>query len=812
VLSHGGIPPDDADSRTVRQILSLQQIKASLGYLRGHIVVELQDIDNLAMTKLVGKEDIEVIVSHELIGRLMLLAARSPWIAPVLSSLMGFVGAEFYFKEWPQLVGSTFGAVCYRFDDAIPIGIKRASNGSILINPSDDCVVEGGDLILVLAEDDNSYEVNEREMDAQDDTGALAESCSGRRVVRVDPPAEKILFCGWRRDMADMIKELDFDVQPGSELWLFNSVPMQDRELKMLDKGNKAPLRLKNLKTRHAVGNPTSRRQLLCLQEVSDGTGEDGLEIGEPTGRRVVLSYFSSILILSDSTKGDMERDMEASDSRSLATTLGIQDIQQASMLRLSALGKDVELFPPISEILDIRTARQMHLISQGYVMSNHLVASYLAMVSEDRSVNKIYAELLSCRGNEIQIHKVGEYVDLGQGADLSFWEMSRVVRVFKDLLIGYIEHTHGAKKRQRGLSLSDKTSHDNHVKLNPERKQERRRWHPEDQLVLISLCRRARIKAERHVLRLRAEEEMRQTTISAGELKIHGWIKKLGVGPHRAFEMDDERSWRDRLAFVTDGAMYYVSEKKRGDRELVCRINDIWHMEVGNGWPPGHYTFKLYMAPKNMVVDRGSFSLEALPSRVFSAPTAEECRAWISVLSNGGDVDLEAGGRVFCASPVRLSSCANISLPLVGESVHQAGPPRSRPASPSARAGKLPGSPVVSRPAAATAARGQRWLSGSPEQPAARAAPLMSPMKWQAQADRAADGALPGEATEASADVDVRHGCDDAHGDGDGEGDNEASVESKGTPARGDEDGTARAVAAAVNGRPSVTSPTAAR
>ena len=51
-------------------------------------------------------------------------------------------------------------------------------------------------------------------------------------------------------------------------------------------------------------------------------------------------------------------------------------------------------------------TRAQMHLISQGYVMSNHLVASYLATISEDRGVNSIYAELLSGRGAEIQIRK----------------------------------------------------------------------------------------------------------------------------------------------------------------------------------------------------------------------------------------------------------------------------------------------------------------------------------------------------------------------------------------------------------------------
>ena len=91
----------------------------------------------------------------------------------------------------------------------------------------------------------------------------------------------------------------------------------------LLDKGNKAKLRVRNLRIRHAVGNPASRRQLLSLQEVSDGS--DGLMVGEKTNIRVVVSYFSAILILSDSTKGDLQQDVEASDSRSLATTLGIQ-------------------------------------------------------------------------------------------------------------------------------------------------------------------------------------------------------------------------------------------------------------------------------------------------------------------------------------------------------------------------------------------------------------------------------------------------------------------------------------------------------
>ena len=36
--------------------------------------------------------------------------------------------------------------------------------------------------------------------------------------------AERVLFIGWRRDIADLIQVLDDFVAPGSELWLYNEV------------------------------------------------------------------------------------------------------------------------------------------------------------------------------------------------------------------------------------------------------------------------------------------------------------------------------------------------------------------------------------------------------------------------------------------------------------------------------------------------------------------------------------------------------------------------------------------------------------
>ena len=72
-----------------------------------------------------------------------------------------------------------------------------------------------GDEILVLAEDDDTYEPAEQPAGVQ--PGAMP-------LWRAQDTKERVLFCGWRRDMDDMIAVMDAFVAPGSELWLYSSV------------------------------------------------------------------------------------------------------------------------------------------------------------------------------------------------------------------------------------------------------------------------------------------------------------------------------------------------------------------------------------------------------------------------------------------------------------------------------------------------------------------------------------------------------------------------------------------------------------
>ncbi|KAM7486600.1 hypothetical protein LguiA_002609 [Lonicera macranthoides] len=197
---------DQSDARALRTVLSLTGVKEGL---RGHIVVELSDLDNEILVKLVGGDLVETVVAHDVIGRLMIQYARQPGLA--------------------QLDGMQFDDVLISFPDAIPCGVKAAScGGKIILNPDDSSVLQEGDEVLVIAEDDNTYTPT---------TLPMAWSGNLPKDSIVPKSDERILFCGWRQDMEDMVMVLDAFLALGSKLWMFKEVPEKEREKKLIDGG-----------------------------------------------------------------------------------------------------------------------------------------------------------------------------------------------------------------------------------------------------------------------------------------------------------------------------------------------------------------------------------------------------------------------------------------------------------------------------------------------------------------------------------------------------------------------------------------------
>ncbi|WCJ34777.1 Ion channel CASTOR [Euphorbia peplus] len=440
---------DQSDARALRTVLSLTGVKEGL---RGHIVVELSDLDNEVLVKLVGSDLVETVVAHDVIGRLMIQCARQPGLAQIWEDILGFENCEFYIKRWPQLDGMQFEDVLISFPDAIPCGVKVASyGGKIILNPDDSYILQEGDEVLVIAEDDDTYTPS-----------ALPTVWRGSLPKNFVVPnsTEKILFCGWRRDMEDMIMVLDAFLAPGSELWMFNDVPEKEREKKLIDGGLDIG-RLVNISLVDREGNAVIRRNLESLP----------------------LESFDSILILADES---VEDSAIQADSRSLATLLLIRDIQakrlpykeamvthghrgsfsQGSWIGEMQQASDKSVI--ISEILDPRTKNLLSMSKiSDYVLSNELVSMALAMVAEDRQINDVLEELFAEEGNEMHIRQADLY--LREGEELSFYEIILRARQRREIVIGY-----RAANAERAV-------------INPPSKSERKKWSLKDVFVVIA-------------------------------------------------------------------------------------------------------------------------------------------------------------------------------------------------------------------------------------------------------------------------------------------------------------------------------------
>ncbi|KAL4176203.1 hypothetical protein KRP22_001157 [Phytophthora ramorum] len=430
IMANSSGDADRSDAAILRIVLSLK----TLPELSGHIVAELRDIDNDPLLRLVGGDDVEILVSHDVIGRLVLMSARSPGLARVYSSLLGFEGNEFYFKAWPECVGVAFSGLAERFPNATPLGLKR-KNGEVFICPSADITVEEGDEILVLAEDDDTYKACPP---VPIETGK----------VPAPPPKiaaeERILMCGWRRDIRDMIQLLDAVVQPGTELHMICEEPVNLRNKSLLDSGLDISS-LKHLRLVHHLGNTAIRRQL----------------------ERLPWNLFTSIMILSDQSR---ETDIMHSDSHSLASLLLIRDLQGRNLRSTNSFSAVPEYCKCISEILDPRTQRTIStsatiLKLSEFIQSNELVSCILAMISESRDVRVILDELLGPKGAYFEVEPSMRYCELFE--KISFWQLAKRAMTRGDILCGF--QVRGAED----------------TVLNPEGKDQPRLWSNVDMVVL---------------------------------------------------------------------------------------------------------------------------------------------------------------------------------------------------------------------------------------------------------------------------------------------------------------------------------------
>lgn len=382
--------PGAADMGVIKALLALRRIPGAL--TKNHAVVELIDSSRRAVVEQLGAGGVEVVAMEETLSRMMVQTARQNGLAAVYRDLLTYEGSEFYFRKCPELAGQPFTAAQWKTKDGVVCGVRRAAEGApaqTILNPPADFMIEQGDELLVIAEDDDTFNF------AAAHSPRIPENFSGATPMARKP--ERLLVCGKSPKLGDMLKEFDNYVLPGSEAWL---MPGEEKE-QFAEFIREEVGALKSLKLKFVEGDPTM---------------PDALS-------KVISPDFAVAIVVADT-----EDDEEEADAKTVITVLLLRDM-------FRALGDKKPRI--ISEILDPRTK---DLLEQDYgadfVVSSEMTSMLLAQVSERRELNAVFADLFDSDGNEIYLKRAACYAVL---AHTTPWlSVQKVAQQRGEVAIGY--------------------------------------------------------------------------------------------------------------------------------------------------------------------------------------------------------------------------------------------------------------------------------------------------------------------------------------------------------------------------------------
>jgi len=292
--------------------------------------------------------------------------------------------------------------------------------------------IQAGDKLLVIAEDDDTYQVGELKLT----------NCGAPPDYEDDAPApSKTLLIGWRRDIQDMVMELDKWVTPGSSctmLWdgsFHGESPgegaveagkqeLNDNGLDWEGIGVEDCEALTNMNLDFHSTDPIFYGKLCAGRNELD---DHPLNLWE----------YDSILVLTEDHRG---QEGLTSDSRTMITTLLCRHIQKecAEEGRVTLLrGNNPTQSVVIPEISDPRTSALLGLAkAEDFIVSGDLISMCLGQMSEEADIHQLLADLFSPEGNEMHIKDVRLYVTAGE--TLSFWEIMNRARQRCEVALGY--------------------------------------------------------------------------------------------------------------------------------------------------------------------------------------------------------------------------------------------------------------------------------------------------------------------------------------------------------------------------------------
>jgi voltage-gated potassium channel Kch len=351
-----------------------------------HVVAELHDPGNVEAARLVGRDEVELVLVGDVVSRIIAQTCRQAGLSIVYGELLDFDGDEIYFSREPSLVGSTFGDALSAFEESTLIGLSIGGTAAQL-NPHPDTVIGEADQLILIAADDDTIRVRHDAPPVEDESIIV---CVPTPVAR-----ETTLILGWNQRVLQIAREIDSYSAPGSGLTLVSDDPAAAGHLETLRAG------LKHQALSFVARSSTARDVL------------DGLDVGS----------FQHVLVVSPIDRYDAQR----ADARTLVTLLHLRDIAQT-------VGHP---FSITSEMADVRNRSLAEVTrADDFNVSDRLISLLITQLSENKQLNAVFAVLFDAEGSEIYLRPASDYVQTGRPVSVA--TIVEAARRLEEVAIGY--------------------------------------------------------------------------------------------------------------------------------------------------------------------------------------------------------------------------------------------------------------------------------------------------------------------------------------------------------------------------------------
>lgn len=413
---------ENPDTYVIKSVLAITNNKRRKEE-KYHIVAEIKDIRNMEAAQLVGGDEAVYVLSSDLISRITAQTCRQSGLSIVYSELMQFEGDEIYFQEEAGVVGKTYKESLFMYEDSSVIGIFTKDR-AVLINPEMDYVIQEGDEVIAISEDDDTVALS-KGVDITPDTSVIADQ------DEKEPEIERAIILGWNNNGIRIIEELDNYVLKGSDVTILADVETID-DLKELQQT------VSHLTITFVRGDINNKKTLESMD----------IELYDHV---IILSYTEGI-------------DLQESDAKTLITLLHLRNISEKT-------GKQLSI---VSEMLDMRN-RELAEVAKAddFIVSDNLISLMLTQLSENKFLKQVYDILFESEGSELYLKDVEQYVKTEE--KMNFYSVLESASLKGQTAVGY-----------RKMEFANDSSKFYGIKINPA-KSDKVSFAPGDKIIVLA-------------------------------------------------------------------------------------------------------------------------------------------------------------------------------------------------------------------------------------------------------------------------------------------------------------------------------------